>query len=125
MNAHDNIKKHTIDDRNIFLNIFWLIFELLIIILVKNIRPKVSIVVPIILLIGKKKFINNVIILKRIIPNIGISDMLSLDILSLKKNKESIAPKENITELVKTMLNKSEPIYLKIKIINVNICVFQ
>ncbi|MDA9201120.1 hypothetical protein N9O53_04695, partial [Candidatus Pelagibacter ubique] len=63
--------------------------------------------------------------LKRIIPNIGISDMLSLVTLSLKKNKESIAPKEKITELVKTMLNKSEAIYLKIKIINVNICFFQ
>jgi len=93
--------------------------------LVKNIRPKINIVVPIILLIGKKKFINNVIILKRIIPNIGISDMLSLVTLSLKKNKESIVPKEKITELVKTMLNKSEVIYFKIKIINVNICFFQ
>ena len=51
--------------------------------------------------------------------------MLSLVTLSLKKNKESIAPKEKITELVKTMLNKSEVIYLKIKIINVNICFFQ
>ena len=97
----------------------------MIIILVKNIRPKISIVVPIILLIGKKKFINNVIKLKRIIPNIGISDMLSLDILSLKKNKESIEPNEKITELDKTMLNKSEIIYLKINIINVNICFFQ
>ena len=97
----------------------------MIIILVKNIRPKISIAVPTILLIGKKKFINNIIMLKKIIPNIGISDMLPLDILSLKKNKDSRAPKENITELVKIMLNKSTIMHLKIKDSNYIICYFQ
>tara|TARA_B110000285_G_C15018619_1_gene560355 strand:+ start:147 stop:428 length:282 start_codon:yes stop_codon:yes gene_type:complete len=89
---------------------------LLIIILIKNNNPKISIKVPTNLLIGKKKFIINVMKLKKITPNIGNSDIFSLEAFLLKKIIESNVPKENIMELVKIILNKSVIIYHGIKI---------
>ena len=89
---------------------------MLIIILIKNNNPKISIKVPTNLLIGKKKFIINVMKLKKITPNIGNSDIFSLEAFLLKKIIESNVPKENIMELVKIILNKSVIIYHGIKI---------
>ena len=75
--------------------------------MIKNNNPEISIKVPTNLLIGKKKFIINVMKLKKITPNIGNSDIFSFEAFLLKKIIESNEPKENIMVLVKIILNKS------------------